>query len=281
MSGKPMNSAPVVLLEDVDCPTGGPLSLVIKRLQIDAGERVAVVGHNGAGKSTLLRLLSGFVHAQTGQVQVLGRALQQPQSAPKIRALRCELGQIMQSLHLVGRLTVLENALIGCLGRISGWRGWTRCFPAPEVAAARQALDAVGLLDRADARTDSLSGGERQKVALARLLMQRPKLILADEPTAALDPAAAREVCQLLVSAAAGATLISVVHNPALLPLLADRVIGIKNGRIVFDLPITDITPQGLELLYQADGAAIPQTQDAPDTPGSVLPGPMDKVIYS
>jgi phosphonate transport system ATP-binding protein len=273
-----MSALPVVVLQDVDCPTGGPVNLLIQRLQINAGERVALIGHNGAGKSTLLRLLSGFVHAQTGQVNVLGRDLHQPQTGPQMRALRRELGQIMQSLHLVGRLTVLENALIGGLGRISGWRGWTRCFPAHEVAAARQALDAVGLLDRADARTDSLSGGERQKVALARLLMQRPQLILADEPTAALDPSAAREVCQLLVTAAAGATLISVVHNPALLPLLAERVIGIKNGRIVFDLPISDITPQGLEVLYQADGAATPHTPDAPQAARSGLPSPLAMV---
>jgi phosphonate transport system ATP-binding protein len=102
-------------------------------------------------------------------------------------------------------------------------------------------------------RTDSLSGGERQKVAIARLLLQRPRLILADEPTAALDPTAAREVCQLITQAAAQSTLISIVHNPALLPLLADRVIGLKNGFMAFDLPVAAVDAACLEALYKSD----------------------------
>lgn len=248
-------ASPVVLLEAVRCPTGGPLSLEIEHLHIAAGERVAIMGHNGAGKSTLLRLLSGFVFAEQGKVLVLGRALHARLSASELRSLRCELGQIMQDLHPVERLTVLENVLMGCLGRIHGWRGWTRCYPQPEIEAAHAALKAVGLPNRAATRADALSGGERQKVALARLLMQRPRLILADEPTAALDPVAAGEVCQLLRKASGSATLVSVVHNPALLPLLVERVIGMKNGMIDFDLPTDQVSAERLDALYR-------QTQD-------------------
>jgi phosphonate transport system ATP-binding protein len=226
------------------------MSLQIQHLQISLGERIAIVGHNGAGKSTLLRLLSGFATPASGRVEVLGRVLDTPLPARSLRALRCEVGQIMQNLHPVERLSVLENVLIGCLGRVRGWRGWTRCYPLGEVQAAESALREVGLIQRAATRADALSGGERQKVAIARLLMQRPRLILADEPTAALDPAAAREVCQLLVKASAAATLVSVVHSPALLPLLADRVIGMKNGSIAFDLPMAAVDSAGLDALY-------------------------------
>ena len=123
----------------------------------------------------------------------------------------------------------------------------------------------MGLLARARTRADRLSGGEKQKVAIARLLMQRPRLILADEPTAALDPSAAAEVCHLLVRAAREATLITVVHNLALLPLLAERVIGLKQGRIAFDLPLARVDDQELVDLYRPDaGEGKQHSQQAP-----------------
>ncbi|WP_374691460.1 phosphonate ABC transporter ATP-binding protein [Accumulibacter sp.] len=259
-----MRGAPLVELRGVRCTAGGRTLLAVDSLAITAGERVAIVGHNGAGKSTLLKLVSGFVTPGQGIVTVLGQRLPQP-SAAALRALRRDVGQVMQGLHLVARLSALENVLVGCLGRVDGWRSWTRFFPADEVAAARQALHAVGIGDRCATRADRLSGGERQKVAIARLLLQRPRLILADEPTAALDPAAAGEVCALLANAAgadAGVTLLSVVHSPALLPLLCERVIGLAKGRIVFDLPLAAVGDGALASLYR------PPTRPLP------LPGP-------
>ncbi len=246
-----MSATACLALESVRCATQGRTLLEIDRLTVAEGERVAVVGHNGAGKTTLLRLLSGFLQADHGKLEVLGRTLDRPLPPGELRALRVELGQVMQGLHLVNRLSAIDNVLIGSLGRVRGWRGWARCFRAREVAEAEVALHAVGLLERADIRADRLSGGERQKVAIARLLLQRPRLILADEPTAALDPSAAAEVCRLLVEAAAGASLITIVHNPSLLPLLADRVIGLKQGRIAFDLPVASIDGQRLVDLYR------------------------------
>ena len=250
-----MNTQPCITLHEVRCAAEGRVLLEIDQLTINHGERIAIVGHNGAGKSTLLRLLSGFMPPSYGQIEVLGHSLSQPLPGADLRALRVELGQVMQGLHLVARLSARENVLIGSLGRVTGWRSWTRCFPAHEVNRAEAALQAVGLLPRAQTRADKLSGGERQKVAIARLLMQGPRLILADEPTAALDPSAATEVCQLLVKAAAKATLITVVHNPALLPLLAERVIGLKNGRIAFDLPLAAVNDEKLLNLYRPAAA--------------------------
>ena len=235
----------------------------VDKLRIDQGERVALVGHNGAGKSTLFRLLSGFIVADEGHVQILQRELHSRLPASEMRKLRCEVGQVMQGLHLVQRLTAIENVLIGCLGRFNGWRSWARIYPQSEVVAAFQALGSVGLASNCHMRTDRLSGGQRQKVAIARLLLQRPQLILADEPTAALDPSAAREVCQLMTQAAAGSTLISIVHNPALLPLLADRVIGMKDGFVAFDLPVAAVDEACLEDLYRQDRPSSSRSNQA------------------
>jgi len=245
-------------LDGVICTMGDKVALDIEQLSIAAGERVAIVGHNGAGKSTLLRLLSGFARAEHGVVSVLGQRLPSQSSARSsrsLKSLRSEVGQVLQGLHLVQRLSALDNVLIGALGRLSGWRTWLRWHRPEDVAEAKAALREVGLLAKADMRVDRLSGGERQKVAIARMLMQRARLILADEPTAALDPQAAAEVCALLARAAQGqrgATLISVVHNPALLPLLADRVVGLRQGRIAFDLPVAKVDDACLLSLYRA-----------------------------
>ena len=244
-------TAPVVQLSQVAVVVQGKALLDVDTLTIHAGERVAIVGANGAGKSTLLRLLSGFAAPACGQVVVDGLTLQPGMKEPQLRALRQRVGQVMQGLHLMARLTALDNVLIGCLGRVQGWRSWLRLHSADHVQQAMQALQAVGVVSRAHTRSDQLSGGERQKVAIARLLMQRPHVILADEPTAALDPAAALEVCRLLVMAARGATLLTVVHSPALIPVLADRVIGLKGGRVAFDLPAADLTDAQLNELYR------------------------------
>lgn len=244
-------TGPSILLKDVCCQVGGKTILDIPTLTVAQGERVAVIGHNGAGKSTLFKLLTGFMRPAHGEVQVLGRSLGASLSAKQWRLMRQEIGQVLQGLHLVGRLSALDNVLIGALGRVSGWRSWTRFFPAVEIQRAEAALQQVGMLTRATARADQLSGGERQKVGVARMLMQGPRLILADEPTAALDPTAAAEICRLLVDAAAGATLLTVVHNPALLPVLADRVIGLRQGRVAFDLPTQQVGDRQLVALYK------------------------------
>jgi phosphonate transport system ATP-binding protein len=232
----------------------GQLLLDVPALRIQTGEAVALVGPNGAGKSTLLRCLTGFVHPSRGQVQTLGIRLTPQMSRKTLRALRADVGPVLQGLHLVQRLSVLDNVLIGALGRQRGWRhvvrSWLRWPDPAQLQQAQQALQTVGMAGRETERADRLSGGERQKVAIARLLMQQPQLILADEPTASLDPQAAHDICGLLRAAAGSATLITVVHDPALLPLLAQRVIGLRQGQVVFDGPVADWQTNDLKDLY-------------------------------
>jgi phosphonate transport system ATP-binding protein len=261
-----------LLLKDVLVGVGDRVLLDVPRLAIEPGERVAVVGPNGAGKSTLLKLIGALVKARQGHVQVLGRLLGPGEAAADRRALRRDTGLLMQGLHLVPRLSARENVLIGALARLRGAqavRSWYRCYPQDLVAEADAALAALGLADRGDTRADRLSGGERQKVALARLQLQRPRLLLADEPTSALDPAATREVCHALcaVAAAPGRTLLTVVHDLELLPLLATRVIGMAEGRVRWDRPLGEVTPSLLNALYErhaADAAPAAPCGSAP-----------------
>lgn len=268
---------PVVSIEGARVVVAGRALLELPRLVIEAGERVAIVGPNGAGKSTLLKLIGGLVVAQQGRVQVLGRSIGPADSSANEglgraarRALRRETGLLMQGLHLVPRLTARENVLIGALARLRGaaaWRSLLRWYPAGLVDEADAALAALGLADRAGTRADRLSGGERQKVALARVQLQRPRLLLADEPTSALDPAATRQVCVALLALAAapGRTLVSVVHDLELLPMLATRVIGMADGRLCWDRSSAEVTPALLLALYEPrEGEAAPAEAGKP-----------------
>jgi phosphonate transport system ATP-binding protein len=253
-------------IEGARVAVGTRVLLEVTRLAIETGEHVAIVGPNGAGKSTLLKLIGALSMAQQGHVQVLGRSIG-PQGAAaaaalgaeECRALRRETGLLMQGLHLVPRLSARENVLIGALARLRGvdaWRSLLRWYPSALVAEADGALASLGLADRAGTRADRLSGGERQKVALARVQLQRPSLLLADEPTSALDPAATTQVCHALRAWASepGRTLITVVHDLDLLPLLANRVIGMAAGRVQWDLPIDEVTASMLQELYGRRG---------------------------
>ncbi len=274
---------PVVQLSQVVVQAGSHTLLRVRELCIAPGERVAVVGPNGAGKSTLLRLLSGMVTAAQGRVSVLGRELGPDATVPlsrlQWRSLRRDVGLVMQGLHLVPRLCARDNVLIGALGHLRGadaWRSWWRLYPAQLLAEADATLVALGLAGRAHTRTDRLSGGERQKVSLARLRLQRAPLVLADEPTSALDPAATEQVCAALLAACAapGHSLVTVLHDLALLPMLATRVLGMAQGRIQWDLPLHAVDDARLAALYSTP----PGHPAAPDSGGpQSVPPPVQR----
>jgi len=225
-------------------------------LTIAAGERVALVGHNGAGKSTLLRTLTGFGDAgrvTRGSLRVLDTDLSEARHGATLRRLRARVAQVHQGLHLVGRLSALDNVLIGGAGRHPSAWTWLRRWPEAERRAAHAALLRVGLGGAAHRRTDTLSGGERQKVAIARALHQGAPMLLADEPTASLDADAADEVAGLLAAVAAErrATLVCVVHDLELLPRLADRAIALRRGIVVADVAVDAHTPSQLRGLLK------------------------------
>lgn len=270
---------PVIRLSAVRVRAAEATLLDIAQLDVRAGERVGIVGPNGAGKSTLLRVLTGFAPLARGEVSVLGHTFGAARTLTRSqwRALRVQIGQVMQGLNLVSRLSARENVLIGASARMQAlpfWRNWARLYPAELRSEADAALAALDLLDRADTRADRLSGGERQKVALARLILQRPRIVLADEPTAALDPSAARQACATLRAIPADGTLVSVVHQPELLDVLAERVIGVARGRVLWDLPLQSVDAHALRALY---GPGESPVREAPR--GCVsLRGPLDAV---
>jgi phosphonate transport system ATP-binding protein len=250
-------STTAIRIRHLRVSAAGRTLLDIDDLHIDPGERVAIIGPNGAGKSTLLRVLGGFVTPERGELAMLGRHFGPDAPTPAGRRdwrwLRSQTGQVMQGLHLVPRLSAQDNVVLGALARPGGmslWQSWTRLYPAGLRAQADDALRELGLDAQIHTRADRLSGGERQKVSLARLRLQSPALILADEPTSALDPGATREACRFLAQASQAATLLCVLHDTELLPLLAQRVIGLREGRLVFDVPVGQLTSDQLTALY-------------------------------
>lgn len=214
-------------------------------VSIDAHERIALVGSNGAGKSTLLKAIAGFCSISGGSLRVLDTDLSLPQRHGALRQARSRIAQVHQSIDLVGRLSVIDNVLIGGAWRSDTPMTWFRRWPARERCAAHDVLHRVGMGWAALRRTDSLSGGERQKIAIARALHQRAPILLADEPTSGLDSHAVGDILGVLndVVTCTGVTLISVVHDLELIPRLAERAIVLSRGRLVADIPVTGDTP--------------------------------------
>ncbi|MGI8810074.1 MAG: phosphonate ABC transporter ATP-binding protein [Acidimicrobiales bacterium] len=243
-------TAAVVSLRGVGVVYGAHPALDGVDLDVAPGQRVALVGPSGAGKTTVLNLCTGTVAPTTGSVSVLGCDVGRA-TAAELRALRRRVGTVYQQLHLVGPLRVVHNVNAGRLGSWSTSRALRSLLHPIEVDEARRALAEVGIADKLDERTDRLSGGEQQRVALARVLVQQPDLVLADEPVASLDPARADEVMDLLGTAAAehGRTLLVSLHDFDLARRRCDRVVGLRAGRVVFDLPAADVTADvGTEL---------------------------------
>jgi phosphonate transport system ATP-binding protein len=218
-------------------------------LTVTAGERVAVLGASGSGKTTLLSMLNGSLPATSGEVEVLGT---NPAGlAPsRLRALQRRIGTISQRLDLVDQVRVLHNVNAGRLGQWSSARALTALAWPREDAAVTEALDRVGLAWAVHERTERLSGGERQRVAIARLLVQNPELVVADEPVSSLDPARAAEILELLSATRAQVTVMVSLHQPELARRHCTRAIGLRDGRLVFDLPSAHLDSRVLDNLY-------------------------------
>ncbi len=221
-------------------------------LDIAAGEFVMVIGQSGAGKTTLLRCLNRLVEPTTGEVLLDGsRVTGAPPEA--LRGLRRQIGVIFQQFNLVKRASVLANVLAGRLAHVPGFPSLLGRFPHRDRDLALGCLRMVGLEDFADRRADTLSGGEQQRVAIARALAQEPKVILADEPTASLDPKLTESIMGILQRINTERRLTLVVSQHMLETALSygTRIVGLRQGRVVFDGPPGAITRQIVEDLYQ------------------------------
>ena len=234
-------------------------------LELAAGERVAVIGPSGAGKTTLVRVLGTSLSPSEGEVRVGGVDPWQL-GAGALRKLRAQIGVVHQSPPIPPRLRVVNAVLAGRLGRWSTWQSLASLLLPRDAAGARDALARLDLADRVFDRCDRLSGGQLQRVGIARVLYQQPTFILADEPVSALDPTLADLSVGAIVaeSEARGATLVASLLAVDLALKWFPRVIGMKAGEIVFDRPTAAVTTAILHDLYATEGRTLPRQGIAP-----------------
>lgn len=242
-------------LSDVTVAFAGDRGLHEVTLGAELGQVIALLGPSGAGKSTMLRVLAALQEPSRGAVTVLGTPTRGLWGAA-LRRLRRDVGLMMQHDNLVEGLRVFHNVAMGRLGHWSAARSlltlaWPRSVDVDRVVGV---LERVELVGRQWDWPAQLSGGERQRVALARLLLQSPRLWLVDEPAAGLDPRLRRELMAMLVSLVReqGATLVVTLHDVSLVDPSFDRVVGLRGGRVIFDLPPARLEGSRLSAIYGA-----------------------------
>ena len=226
-------------------------------LEIKQGEFVAIIGLSGAGKSTLLRTINRMHDISEGSLTVNGQEVNDL-SGKDLRKFRRKVGMVFQSFNLVTRTTVINNVLTSRVPDMPLWKSIIGLYSKEDKVIALEALDKVGILDKAYVRADQLSGGQQQRVALARTLAQKPEIILADEPVAALDPITAKQVMDDFkkINKELNMSVLINIHHVDLALKYADRVIGIKAGEIVYDGPATKVDSEVLKQIYGRELAA-------------------------
>ena len=259
MSGAGSQNATAALIESdgvgLRYPTG-KLALDSASLSVRPGEFVVILGANGSGKSTLLRCIAGMLRPTTGRVRVAGQEISHL-SGRALSEARMALGMVFQHAHLVRRRTVQANVMTGTLGRHRSLTSSLGVLPACERDFAHHCLDQVGLRAFATQRAGTLSGGQAQRVSIARALAQRPRAVLADEPVASLDPEASEDLMRLLrrLSAKEGLAVLCVLHQPDLARRYADRILGLRGGRMIFDAAPAKLDAGSVASLYEGAAA--------------------------
>lgn len=228
-------------------------------LNIEGRGLTAIVGPSGTGKSTLIRCINRLVDPSAGSIWLYGGQERVDLATVRGRALResrRRIGMVFQEYNLVERLTVMENLLTGRLGYVGAWNAWRRKFPQADLEHAFELLEAVGLRSFVNQRADALSGGQRQRVGIARALMQRPQVLLADEPTSSLDPKTAVEIMTLLRDQGLerGIPVVVNSHDVDLARRFADRVVGMSGGKVVFDGAPAGLSDAVLRSIYGGEG---------------------------
>jgi phosphonate transport system ATP-binding protein len=235
---------------------GGVEALRDVNVRVNPGEFLVILGPSGAGKSTLLRCINRLVDPSAGKVLFDEKEI----GEGDLRAVRRQFGMVFQQFNLVKRLSVLTNVLTGRLGYRSSWRSMLYSFPESDKRIAIECLARVNMDHKAFQRADTLSGGEQQRVAIARALAQQPKVILADEPVASLDPKIARQVLGYLrdVARDLGITVVCNLHQVDYAREFAARVVGMSRGAVVFDGPTAQLNDDILHRIYYREpGEAV------------------------
>ncbi|CUA96069.1 phosphonate ABC transporter ATP-binding protein [Comamonas thiooxydans] len=246
------------------------------------GDSIALIGPSGAGKTSLLSTIGTAYLPTAGRMQVLGRTASAQSAARELKTLRSRIGTVHQAAPIPLRQRVVTAVLAGKLGHWPLWKALASLAYPQDIAGAREALARVQLEDKLFARCDQLSGGQLQRVGIARVLYQQAELILADEPVSALDPALSQATVQLLVREAAArkATLVASLHAVDLALANFARIVGVRDGRLAFDLPAAQVSDAQLQALYaHADGRAadLPMLHNrlAQRDPASATPTPI------
>ncbi|HAQ60359.1 MAG TPA: phosphonate ABC transporter ATP-binding protein [Microbacterium sp.] len=256
----------MIRFEDVSVVyPGGTKGLDGVTLDIPAGQFVVVVGLSGAGKSTLVRCINGIVPVSGGTLEVDGERVNGARGR-RLRHLRTRVGMIFQAFNLVERASVLNNVLTGRLHATPTWRALLGLWKASDTEIAFQALERVNIVEKAYTRASSLSGGQQQRVAIARALAQQPRVILADEPVASLDPPTANLVMRDLqrINRDLGITTVVNLHFLDLATTYAERIIGMRDGRVVFDGSPAETNEEVFAQIY---GRRLNSDDILPDAP--------------
>jgi len=230
----------------------GTLALDNVSLEVPRGQLLSLIGLSGSGKSTLMRHLNGLHKPTAGTVRVMDVEVSSA-SNRQLRSVRRNVGFVFQQFGLVGRATCLENVLSGALGRLKGPRYGVWSYPRDLRRQAFDHLERVGLAPQAYQRADTLSGGQMQRVAIARTLMQQPQLLLADEPVASLDPESSAQVLELLLRVAMEEkmTVIVTLHQVELALGWAHRIVGLRDGQVVLDRDARGLSQDDVMEVYQ------------------------------
>ena len=257
-------------------------------LEIGEGEMVGLIGASGSGKSTLIRLICGLERMDRGtegRIALFGKDTQKDgRFNEQSEKLRCDVGVIFQQFNLISRLSLLANVLAGRLGRIARWRGTLGLFPNSDKVKALLTLERVGLIEQAHQRASTLSGGQQQRGAIARVLTQEARIILADEPIASLDPASARLIMTTLreINRQDKTAVIVSLHQIDHAFEHCDRIIALKDGRVIHNGPTGGITPEDIAHLYGVEAGSLdlvkarPAKAPEPPYPGNGLDNQQD-----
>jgi phosphonate transport system ATP-binding protein len=215
---------------------GGVQALKDVTLEIPDGQLLVIVGLSGAGKSTLVRAINGLVPLTEGDVVVHGQSVRRA-NQKQLRELRSNIGMIFQTFNLVKRTSVLNNVLMGRFHATSTWRSLLGWYKPADIEIAMQALERVDIVEKAYVRAANLSGGQQQRVGIARALAQEPRILLADEPVASLDPPTSHVVMRDLqrINRELDITTIVNLHFLDLAKVYGERIIGMRAGELVYD----------------------------------------------